>query len=162
MLVISPSGERGLKCAGPSVRLGTGDRDHGMADSPGREWRHQLTFGLCIPYSLTSLWFLLRKHSQGSVAAVVNHLGNSDSTVVRMLGMVFALLIVFSYVTYSLFTQTPSPVAPSAKADVSVHFSDHALALSSVWVQMLSPSLAFILRVQVRHVNCHQAQNWAR
>lgn len=63
--------------------------------------------------------------------------------------MVFALLIVFSYVTYSLFTQTPSPVAPSAKADVSVHFNDQALALSSVWVQMLSPSLAFILRIQV-------------
>ncbi|XP_041517554.1 opalin isoform X1 [Microtus oregoni] len=31
------------------------------------------------------------------------------------------------------YLQTPSPVAPSTKADVSVHFSDQALALSSVW-----------------------------
>lgn len=85
----------------------------------------------------------------GSVVAVVNHLGEGDFTIGGMLCMAFALLIMFSYITYSLFTQTPSPVAPSAKVDVSVHFNDQASALSSVWVQVLSPSLAFILRIKV-------------
>lgn len=49
--------------------------------------------------------------------------------------MVYGLQIFFSYIAYSLFTQTSSPVATSAKADVSVHFNDPALVLSSVRVQ---------------------------